>query len=90
MSKTYTLVVDGRTYVGKVSTTPRQKLDILHVRGPMEWKRPMHHAFNLTNWCWVSVPLTPALGTGTRRGPEFIGAGREMAEQWLEAQGDEA
>lgn len=85
-AKRYSVTVDGRTYEGKVSSTPKHGLDIMHVRGPMEWKRPLHHALNLTEWKWVSTPLTPALGTGTRRGPEFIGAGWEMANQWMNEQ----
>lgn len=82
----YTVEVDGRTYEGRCSHTPGG-LDILHIRGPLEWKRPMHHAFNLTEWRWVTHPLTPAIGTGTRRGPEFIGAGWEMAGMWMDSLG---
>lgn len=76
-AKRYSVVIDGRTYEGRYSQTPKKKIDVLHVRGPLEWKRPMHHLFDLTERAWSSAPSSPR-GSG----PEFIAAGWQMVRMW--------
>lgn len=72
--------VNGHTYEGHVSVTPKAHARVLHVRGPLEWKRPrvMRGLYDLDDMEWHSGP--DRANGGGRYQKEFFRAGRQLIE----------
>lgn len=73
-------VVDGHTYEGLVSVTPRARVRVLLVRGPLEWKPPrvMRGLYDLEADEWHKRP--GRANGGGRYQKEFFRAGRQLIE----------